>query len=205
VGRWTAKLAIAARLGLPPAAAALRRIELRPASSGAPRAFVDGSPARLSVSLSHSGGVACCAVMDADAALGCDIERIEARAAPFAGDYFNDRERLAIASWPAALRNTALTLHWSAKESVLKALETGLRADPLAVSVTAPAAPALDDGWLPLCAAISGSAFAGWWRAGDGFIRTVVAEPAPPSPETLDSATDAAACVRCRTTVSIPH
>lgn len=182
LGRWTAKRAVAAHLGRE----GLAGIEVRPAPGGAPEVFLDGEPAPVSLSISHREGRSLCAVADAGAALGCDLEVIEARDASFVADYFTDAEQAAVASAPAAERAALCALIWSAKEGALKALRTGLRLDTRAVEVRAPRGA----GWLAAgragWSAISvnylegGGAFGGFWRADEQLILVVVADPPPP-------------------------
>src|SRR5215210_7466555 len=57
LGRWTAKRAVAAWLEVP-----ARRVEIVAAADGAPEAWLDGTPAPVSVSLSHRAGRALAAV-----------------------------------------------------------------------------------------------------------------------------------------------
>ena len=74
LGRWTAKRALAAYLNLPSNPQTLADIEIRPAPSGAPEVFVANKPAAVTISLSHRGGVAACAVAPSGMELGCDLE-----------------------------------------------------------------------------------------------------------------------------------
>lgn len=164
LGRWTGKLAIAARL-VP--AAALDAIAIRAASDGAPEAFLDGVPLPFTVSLSHSAGRALAAVGDAGRALGADLEHVEPRSALLVGDFFTAAEAAQVAACPPAWRDHVITVVWSAKESVLKARRTGLREDPRHIDIQLgellPVAAC--DGWHRLTA-IDGDhrALCGWWR-----------------------------------------
>ena len=88
-------------------------------------------------------------------------------------------EAAQIAACPPALRDHAITLIWSAKESALKALRCGLREDPRRVHVELGAGdPARDGGWVPLELAIAGAArrLTGWWRDDVGHVLTIVGE-----------------------------
>jgi 4'-phosphopantetheinyl transferase len=178
LGRWTAKLAVARFLRLPEAAAALAAIEVRPAPSGAPRAFVDGLPAGVSLSLSHSEGVGFCVLGTAGAALGCDVEKVTPHSPAFLADFFTAGERQLVAGWPAIHRDALLTLLWSGKESVLKALECGLRQDTRSVAVHPGDIPRFaDDGWQFFRACLRGGRqFQGWWRTTGDLVRTLVAD-----------------------------
>ncbi len=207
LGRWTAKRAVAALLGVPQTAAALAEIEIRPALSGAPEVFLANESAGLSISLSHCCGTALCAVAAPMVTLGCDLEVIEPRGGAFFGDYFTAEERTQVTQAPVADRWTILTLLWSGKESTLKALRTGLRLDTRSVIVSpadqssrqgrdeneCPERMALayedaygPDCWHPMQARrVNGPLFCGWWRYTGNLLRTMVALPPPVSPIAL--------------------
>lgn len=138
LGRWTAKNAMASFFGLPNRPSELARIEVWPLPSGAPQLFVDGEAADIQVSLSHCRGVAVCVVGPANAIFGCDIEAIEPRPKALVADYFTAEEQTAVETAEESKRNQLITLIWSAKESALKALRTGLRADTRSLTVTVP-------------------------------------------------------------------
>ena len=133
LGRWTAKHALAKCLNLN--VGPLAGIEIRPAASGAPEVFLANRPVRVSISLSHRGGVAACAVAPAGAMLGCDLEVLEPRSDAFLADYFAAAEQQLIAASSGVDRDRVLNLFWSAKESTLKALGVGLREDSRCVIV----------------------------------------------------------------------
>ena len=203
LGRWTAKRAVAAHLKLVAPPSALAAIEIRAAPSGAPKVFLQGEPAALAISLSHRAGTAVCAVMPALAAMGCDLEEIEPRDDNFFQDYFTAEERAMVAKAAEVDRPWISTLIWSAKESALKALQVGLRADTRAVAVTL-LDPIPQCGkeegtltpfsitsncWLPLRVdSSSGAAFHGWWRRTQQFVYTVVSNPPPDVPVLLNIA-----------------
>jgi len=177
LGRWTAKQAVAAYFSLPRNQAALAGIELRPAPSGSPEVFLHGRTAPVRLSLSHSRGVGLCAVAPAGTALGCDVETVEPRSPAFLADYFTAKEKSLVARTPAGTRDQVVTLLWSTKESALKALGCGLRADTRSVD----SAPAgfLQTGveeWRQVSAHIGGRDFRGWWRISRDLVRTIVAD-----------------------------
>ena len=178
LGRWTAKLAVARYLRLGEDASSLAAIAVWPAPSGAPRAFVGGQPAGLSLSLSHSEGVGFCVLGRADAALGCDVEKVTPHSPAFLSDFFTAGERQMVAACPPAHRDALLTLLWSGKESVLKALECGLRQDTRSVAVHPGGIPRFaEDTWQFFGARLPGGRqFQGWWRASEGLVRTLAAE-----------------------------
>lgn len=175
LGRWTAKRAIAAWLGRPWVPQALAAIEVRPAASGAPEAFVDGHRAGFSLSLSHSDGVGFCALSGPGMEMGCDVERVAPHSPAFLADYFTEAERRLIA---AGTERAAIlpTLLWSAKESALKALGMGLRLDTRSVAVLPSGLARWRDGqWLAIAARHeSGRSFFGWWRSAGGLVWTVL-------------------------------
>src|SRR5271169_240842 len=93
LGRWTAKHAIASCLNLPVSISDLARIEILPAPTGAPEAFVDNVPAPVTISISHRNGMALCSIAPSGVDLGCDLEIIEPRSEAFAADYFTPEEQ----------------------------------------------------------------------------------------------------------------
>jgi len=139
LGRWTAKLALLEAAGLPHEE--IGRIEIAAASDGAPAPRIDGRPCQAQLSLSHSNGRAFSAVLQGTAELGCDIERIETRSDAFVDTFFTAAERERVERADPDSRDTLVTMIWSAKESTLKALRTGLSVDTRSVEV-------IDDGEL---------------------------------------------------------
>ncbi len=124
------------------------------------------------------------AVLAGEHRIGCDLELVEPRSAAFIGDYFTLRERrtVEVSDEPSLAAN----LVWSAKESALKVLRTGLRRDTRTVEVTH------DDGrpgvWSPLTVTTTeGQTMPGWWIRYGAFILTIVAEVPTAAPESLES------------------
>ncbi len=209
LGRWTAKRAVADYLKLPHDPETLATIQIRPAASGAPEVFIDDGPGNVSISLSHRGGIGACAVGPAGATLGCDVEVVEPRSEAFVGDYFTPQEQATIRQAPDPVRFALIALIWSAKESALKALRTGLRSDTRCVSVVIedssfagldngrspapldfPAVPHSAPLWRPLHVTYSeGQIFLGWWFCCDGLLRTMVSDPATDEPRIPESPT----------------
>jgi 4'-phosphopantetheinyl transferase len=181
LGRWTAKCAVAGYWNLSRGLEALSVVELRPAASGAPKVFLHGRPAPVTLSLSHSSGTGLCTIAPDDAAVGCDLEKVEPRSAQFLSDYFTGDEQNLVARTPAGMQDQVLTLLWTAKESVLKALCCGLRMDTRSVNA-APAGASRAPGaeWRRVSAThTSGRTFYGWWRESHDLVYTVVADPPP--------------------------
>lgn len=194
LGRWTAKHAAAAYLDLPTDSHVLREIEVRPAASGAPEVFVGNAPAVVTISVSHRAGIAVCAIASSGAALGCDLELIEARDASFVADYFTSEEQELISQQPEQDQPQLVTLLWSAKESALKALRQGLRADTRSVAVTLDTLTNHNPGadgfgrWHPLLVQhAEAEILHGWWQSSGQLVRTLVGVPAPMAPLLLAS------------------
>ena len=116
--------------------------------------------------------------------MGCDVERVEPRSPGFLQDYFTDEEQERVRSAPVPDRDALATLLWSAKESALKALQCGLRADTRSVIAIPACMPAeATPLWCGLTVrCLGGRAFHGWWREQGGYVFTLVADPAPGEP-----------------------
>jgi len=181
LGRFAAKRALARLLRDP---RPLSQFEIRSADDGAPEAWVDGSALPIELSLSHSGGLALCAFAPGGSKIGCDIEGIEPRSASFLADCLTTEERAALEAAAAEARQELVSVFWSAKESSLKALRTGLRRDVRSVTVRL-ASSACVDGWRRmalLCAsdpelgANADVRLAGYWRRLPKVVATVACE-----------------------------
>jgi 4'-phosphopantetheinyl transferase len=184
LGRWTAKRALSLYLHMAADPSTLAHIEVRTLSSGAPQVFIADEPAFLTISLSHRCGVAICTVARSQTALGCDLEIIEPRSDSFVADYFAAEEQALVRQVPAPDRKRIITLLWSAKETALKALQTGLRLSTQAVIVELPdgfecAKPEL---WSPLRVRHANALFHGWWSHRADLVRTIAASPEPGEP-----------------------
>jgi 4'-phosphopantetheinyl transferase len=186
VARFTAKHTIARAVGLPTDdLARLASVEVRHRPTGAPMAYAEGRPAGVAMSLTDRADWAVCVVADGDAlALGCDLELVEPRSAGFVRDYLTPVEQAAVAA--ADDPDLVANLLWSAKESALKVLETGLRRDTRSVEVTlvdgggaaAGGRPAIadDTGWRPLeVRPVEGGRFPGWWLRSGRWLLTIAA------------------------------
>jgi len=185
LGRWTAKCAVAAVLDEP---RAFSEIEIRAAPSGAPEVFCAGLPAPLAISISHRAGTSCCAVAGRPLELGCDLESIEPHSRAFVADYFTLEEQRTIADAAPADCPSVIALLWSAKESALKALRIGLRADTRSVVVDIlEGLSNASDGWRPLVVRHGAGEFHGWWRCSRHLVRTVVAAPRQRPPTYIGS------------------
>jgi 4'-phosphopantetheinyl transferase len=180
--RLAVKHAVAAVAGLPADPGALSRIEVANAPSGAPYLLLDGVPAGLDVSVTDRAGWAVSVVGTGTA--GCDLELVEPRSPAFVRDFLTAAEQAYVAG--AADRDAAANLVWSAKESALKVLRTGLRRDTRSVEVTVHGGRS--GGWEPLAVrTVEGWRFPGWWRRDGRFLVTVVSPVAGPPPTALES------------------
>jgi len=186
LGRWTLKVAVASVLGWPDEPAALARIEGRAAPDGAPELYVDGRRAARGVSLSDRAGCAVCLVTAEPADVGCDIEVVEPRSAAFVRDYLTEPEARFVEA-AAEARDLAANLFWSAKESALKVLRTGLRRDTRSVEVSVAELRPPEQTWSPLeVRTVEGPVFPGWWRRSGPFVFTACARGTESAPAALE-------------------
>jgi 4'-phosphopantetheinyl transferase len=182
LGRWTAKRTLARALGLPGDPAGLNRIVIRNAPDGAPYAIVDDAPAPFTIAMTDRADWAACALIGSDDRIGCDLELVEPRSDRFVEDYFTPAEQRTVRSGDIPL---LANLVWSAKESALKVLRTGLRRDTRSVEVRLD--EAVGNGpWHPLNVATDdGRTFPGWWLRYGEFLLTVAGAVETPPPTSL--------------------
>lgn len=197
MSRWTAKLTVGHALGLVDhddadgRLDAVRRVQIRNAPTGAPEAFVDGEPAGVSISITDRADWAVCIVgSDPSVAIGCDLELVEPRSAAFVADWFTAAERAVVDAADPGSHDLLANLIWSAKESALKVLQTGLRRDTRSVEVRFVAEESLVAGWraidvVSLDPADGGAVFPGWWRRYGDFLLTCAAEQPLDPPDAL--------------------
>jgi len=204
LGRWTAKCAVAAVLKLSDDPSSLRLIEISAAPTGEPEVVLVHRQEDVTISISHRGGIAICAVATGNVQLGCDLEVIEARGDAFVADYFTTAEQDLIARASVEERALLVSLLWSAKESALKAMHVGLRADTRTVAVEI---AGFEERWSENASGssmrgvqlaepsnvspcwrrfqvrcVDGTDFCGWWQRSQALVRTVVAAPPPEPP-----------------------
>jgi len=173
LGRWAAKNAILHIEKLP--VADIARIEIPSAPSGAPQAFLDGEALETGISLSHSHARALCVVSHDVLLPGCDIELVEMRRPAFVETFFTDSERQLVDDAEPSARDTLVTMIWSAKESTLKALGTGLKVDTRSIEVT-PTDDPVSAGWNTVdVVTSSGEMFTCFWRLDGQFVLSVSA------------------------------
>jgi 4'-phosphopantetheinyl transferase len=187
LARWTLKVAVAKVLGWPEEPGVLARIEGRTAPGGAPRLYIDGQPADRGLSLTDRAGCAVCLVADQPAAVGCDVEIVEPRSDAFVRDYLTEAEQAVVAAAGPA-RDRAANLIWSAKESALKVLGTGLRRDTRSVEVEVSGLGPPQRTWSALrVRTAEGEEFPGWWRWSGHFLVTACWPCGGPPPVALEA------------------
>jgi 4'-phosphopantetheinyl transferase len=212
--RWAGKQAVAAVAGLETTPARLAAIEVLNRPGGAPYVRLDGEPLAVDISLTDRAGWAVCLV-GADGAgngelatVGVDLEIVEPRTAGFVEDFLTAAERDHVLSLGIEEdRHAAANLYWSAKESALKVLRTGLRADTRSVEVRLDGVgQARADGWAPLeVHDVAGRRFPGWWRRDGAFVLTVTYDAPAEPPQLLAAASaDLATAVPVHSWMSNP-
>lgn len=187
LGRWTAKQAVAAELARSDRAPwPLTSIEILAAPDGAPEVFVGAVSAPCAISLSHSAGRGLCAVVPRGVPVGCDVEHVEPRSEGLVADFFAPEEIETVHRREGRARDLLVALMWSAKESALKLLREGLRADTRSARVALGDATGATREWAPLTVRCDGCADAvtGWWRtSGDEVLTVVTGAPGAPPQE----------------------
>lgn len=187
--RWAAKHAVAAATGRPAdPPALLARIEVRNAVTGAPLVWVDGLRTGLGISLTDRAGWAVCLVSGRSGPVGCDLELVEPRSAGFVRDFLTDAEQaLVAAAGSAQLRHEMANLVWSAKESALKVLRTGLRRDTRSVEVRLTEPASTVGSWSALVVRTAeGRELPGWWCRHGHFVLTVAYDAPARPPVSLE-------------------
>jgi 4'-phosphopantetheinyl transferase len=183
LARWTAKTTVARALGLPTDPLSLGRVTVRNAPDGAPEVTVDGADVGIVIGMTDRADWAVCSVLHGRHRVGCDLELVEPRSAAFVQDYFTPREVRFVLDAPRAEHDLLATLVWSAKESALKVLRTGLRRDTRSVEVTL--GDEASRGWRGLQVRADGVDLHGWWVRHGQFVLTCVAAVPCDPPESL--------------------
>jgi 4'-phosphopantetheinyl transferase len=182
LGRFTAKSAVGARLGVAP-----RRVQILAAGDGAPEAWVDGEHAPVSVSLSHRGGRALAVVAGAPAVVGCDLEVVEPRSAAFIRDWLAPAEQELLAACAETERARRANLLWSSKEAAAKVRREGLRLD-VRHAVATPEWTEPREGWRRLHVVWRDDVeTAGWWWGDGSWVMTIAQDPSPAPPDRLST------------------
>jgi 4'-phosphopantetheinyl transferase len=182
LGRWTAKTAAGAWLGLPAS-----RVEILAAADGAPEAWLDGERAHVSVSLSHRGGRALAAVTAAPAVIGCDLELVEPRSRAFVREWLAPSEQILLATFDGPAHDRVANLVWTAKEAAAKVRREGLRLDVRQAQVDVMEVASGAASWRRLRVdwREEGGETAGWWRDEPGWVMVIAGDPAPGRPRRL--------------------
>jgi 4'-phosphopantetheinyl transferase len=191
LGRWTAKCAVGAWLGIEP-----ERIAALRAQDGGPEAWLDGSRLPVSLSISHRAGRALAAVGPAPANVGCDLELIEPRSGAFVREWLAPAEQRLVADHPLDGHTVLANAIWSAKEAATKVLREGLRLNVrnALVSLDGGEDGADDDhfGWRAVRVDWrDGPSAAGWWRVEEPFVIVVLSDLPLGVPRSLRPATPA--------------
>ncbi|WP_075064052.1 4'-phosphopantetheinyl transferase family protein [Ornatilinea apprima] len=171
--------------------------------SGAPYALVNDRELPGVLSISHSGDAAAAVyTSDSSIRIGIDLEAITPRAPSFLETYFTPSELKWVSSAKEKDRALVSTLIWSAKEAVLKALQTGLRVDTREIEILADDSPVIDGLRGFGISAPMGWHWQGHWRILDNFVITIavggpvlgcpvtlswLGAPVPPAPVTTKS------------------
>ena len=195
LGRWTAKTTAAAVLGLPPDRQALARVSVRNAVDGAPELFVDGGLAPAVIAMTDRSDWAVTAIRSGVERIGCDLEVIEPRSNAFVADYFTGDEQDTVA---AGDHDVMANLIWSAKESALKVLRTGLRRDTRSVQVRLdPVEADTSSGrWHSFAVAVTdGPDQWGWWVRHGLFLLTIACAAPCDAPVALSEPSPLASAV----------
>jgi 4'-phosphopantetheinyl transferase len=181
LGRWAAKSLAQSLPGY--RQFALSELEVRNSPDGSPYLCLpSGDPAPDGLSISHSHQLALVAmVLGPGIRIGADLEKIEPRTHEFVEDYFTTAEGGLVGSFPAEVRDTVSTLIWSAKESMLKALQVGLRWDTRQVEILRILGLRSSQGGRGSWQGIqvgdpkpSGRHWIAWWQRRDDFLMTIV-------------------------------
>lgn len=176
LGRWTAKQTVSLARGRSADDRSLASVVVRNAPDGAPELFVDGVHQASVIAMTDRADWAVTALRDGPERIGCDLELVEPRSRQFVADYLTGHERRQVAAGDFDL---LANLMWSAKESSLKVLRTGLRRDTRTVEVhlddQSGGAP---DAWSPFVVLVDGGPgrHHGWWIRYGEFVLTVAAE-----------------------------
>jgi 4'-phosphopantetheinyl transferase len=180
LGRWAAKCLVQSIS--PYQGYSLSELDIRNNVEGAP--FIqqpDGAVLADSLSISHSHRRAVCALsLGPDLRIGADLEKLEARTEAFVADYFTPAEQTSLNGYPSELRQAAVNLIWSMKESMLKALGVGLRWDTRTVEIheiEGLSTAALESPkWQKMHTSDHESGerhWAGWWQLRKNFVITL--------------------------------
>ena len=134
--------------------------------------------------MTDRAGWAVCVVGPDLSRVGCDLEIVEARSRGFVSDFLTDGEQGFVAAQADGdARDAAANLLWSAKESALKVLRTGLRRDTRIGGGHRPSpVRRRRAGWVPAAVRPSRAGrLPGWWRRDGAFLLTIAADVPDPA------------------------
>lgn len=145
--------------------------------SGAPFVLVNGRELPGTLSISHCGNAAAAAyTSDPAIQIGIDLETITPRAPSFLETFFTPSESEWVFSAKEEDQALISTLIWSAKEAVVKTLQTGLRVDTREIVILADDSPGIA-GWRKYgISAPKGWHWQGHWRKFDDFVITIAVD-----------------------------
>lgn len=181
LGRWTAKQALLGYPQRPIDGIQLCDLAILPESGGAPVAYLGGNRLDLCISLSHSSGMGLCAIGTDKLKVGCDLEKVEPRSPALLADFFTEQEQETVRGKGTVQAPMFSNLIWSAKESALKTLRTGLRMDPrnVQVDIQPSGNPSTWNEFI-VHIPVRDVQLYGRWQARSGFVLTIVFDhPAP--------------------------
>ena len=187
LGRWTAKSALLQSPYFLGSGTAPEDLTVWQAADGAPEAMYRGRALPVTLSISHRSGRGLCVLAPEALLVGCDLETVEARSPAFLQDYFTPDEQTALRAAPTNDRDRIATLFWAAKESALKALRLGLRADTRRIQAELPVGSGADQKWCSLVVRDreSDRGFGGWFRMLEGLAMVVITSPRAEAPVSL--------------------
>ncbi len=112
-------------------------IYIQRVETGWPRPrYVAGGNIPVSLSISHTGDKALCALCpESEGSLGADIEEIAPRSKHLLEDFYTSGEREYLQALEAAEQARAATIFWCIKEAALKARRTGFHESATSVAV----------------------------------------------------------------------
>lgn len=102
------------------------------------------------ISISHTAGCVVVLLTKSELRIGIDLEEVSSREPAFITDYFTPMEQNYIRGNQPLTMEFRANLLWSAKESVLKAISTGLGVDPLRVEIDGVNVRQTMNGWTGL-------------------------------------------------------
>jgi 4'-phosphopantetheinyl transferase len=135
LGRWTAKYLLQ-KVHPDCSTEKIVDISILKAKNGAPYISLENENLSGMLSLTHRGKIAVAAWCGhPQIKLGVDLEEIEPKQDNFINDFFTSDEAAQVFALPAEQRAWSASLIWSAKESMLKVLQSGLSMDTRQIAI----------------------------------------------------------------------